>query len=133
MSWDIAIMDLPGDARSVADIADDFEPRSLGERAGLIAKIQSVLPTADFSDPAWGEIVTPDFVVEFNMGQSEVVDSIMLHVRGGDAAVGLVAEVLARLEMRAIDCSEGEFFDQSVSVDSLGAWRAYRDRVVRGD
>ncbi|XBB65935.1 hypothetical protein ABFU82_17675 [Nocardioides sp. WV_118_6] len=26
--------------------------------------------------------MTPDFVIEFNMGSEEVVDSVMLHVRG---------------------------------------------------
>jgi hypothetical protein len=133
MSWDISIMDLPRDAPTVAEIPDDFQPGHLGDRAELIRKIQSVAPAADFSDPSWGEVVTPEFVIEFNMGQSEVVDSIMLHVRGGDTAVGLVADLLARLDLRAIDCSEGDFFDESAAVDSLAAWRAYRDRVVQGD
>ena len=133
MSWDVSIMDLPADARSVADIPDDFQPRSLGNRADLIATVRSVAPTADFSDPSWGELVTPDFVIEFNIGQSEVVDSIMLHIRGGGAAVGFVTDLLACLNLRAIDCSAGEFFDQAAAVDSFAAWRAYRDGVVRGD
>jgi hypothetical protein len=133
MSWDISIMDLPWDARCMADIPDDFQPRSLGSRFDLITKIQSLAPDVDFSDPSWGQLVTPDFVIEFNMGQSEVVDSVMLHVRGGNAAVELVARLLARLELRAIDCSAGEFFDQSAAGASFAAWRAYRDDVVRGD
>jgi hypothetical protein len=39
--------------------------------------------------------VTPDFVVEVNMGRDEIVDSIMLHVRGVDSAVGFVSDLLA--------------------------------------
>lgn len=130
MSWDISIMDLPREATSVADIPDDFQPAVLGSRSELIKTIKSVVPTADFSDPSWGEIVTPDFVIEVNIGRDEVVDSIMLHIRGADGAVGLVADLLATMGRRAIDCQTGEFFDPSAAAESFAAWRSYRDRVV---
>lgn len=130
MSWDISIMDLPGDAASVADIPDDFQPEPLGQRAELIAAIRDVAPTADFADPSWGELSTPDFVIEFNMGSDEVVDSIMLHVRGGGPVVCFIDALLTRLGRRAIDCSEGEFFRPKSSSESFRAWQAYRDRVI---
>lgn len=133
MSWDISIMDLPQDAHSVADIPDDFEPDTLGHRSELINSIRSVAPTATFPDPSWGEIVTPDFVIEFNMGKEEVVDSIMLHVRGGGAAAGLVADLLDYLGLRAIDVQSGDFFDRSAAGESFAAWRSYRDSVIPPD
>lgn len=131
MSWDISIMDLPNDAASVADIPDDFQPGPLGNRVDLIAAIHDVAPSADFSDPSWGELATPDFVIEFNMGSEEVVDSMMLHVRGGSPIVDFIDALLKRLGRRAIDCSEGEFFSPSTSGESLRSWQQYRDSVVR--
>lgn len=130
MSWDISIMDLPTDADSLSDIPDDFQPEPLGARTDLIAAIREVAPSSDFTDPSWGQIVTPDFVIEFNMVGDEIVDSIMLHVRGGDSAVAFIAALLDRLGRRAIDCSEGSFFDPSASEQSLRAWRDFRDRVI---
>ena len=130
MSWDISIMDVPSDAASVADIPDDFEPQPLGGRVDLIDAIREVAPTADFSDPSWGELVTPDFVIEFNMGREELVDSIMLHVRGGGPVVDFIDALLTRLGRRAIDCSEGEFFSRATSGESLRAWQQYRDSVI---
>jgi hypothetical protein len=131
VSWDISIMDLPSDAASVADIPDTFEPLPLGTRADLIDSIREVAPTADFSDPSWGELATPDFVIEFNMGSEEVVDSMMLHVRGGGSAVALIDALLTRLGRRAIDCSEGEFFSAPASGKSFRTWQAYRDSVMQ--
>ncbi|MBU2693953.1 hypothetical protein [Pimelobacter sp. 30-1] len=130
MSWDISIMDLPTDASSVADIPDDFQPQPLGDRSELIAAVRDVAPSADFSDPSWGELATPDFVIEFNMGSEEVVDSMMLHVRGGGLVVDFIDALLTRLGRRAIDCSAGEFFTSEASGTSFRAWQAYRDSVV---
>ena len=130
MSWDISIMDLPTGADSLSGIPDDFQPEPLGGRTELIEAIREVAPSSDFADPSWGDLVTPDFSVEFNMGTDETVTSIMLHVRGGDAAVLFIGALLDRLGRRAIDCSAGEFFNPSTSEQSLRAWRAYRDKVV---
>jgi hypothetical protein len=116
--------------RSVADIPDDFEPQPLGKRVDLIDAIREVAPTTDFSDPSWGELVTRDFVIEFNMGSEEVVDSMMLHVRGGGPVVDFIDALLTRLGRRAIDCSECEFFSRATSGESLRAWQHYRDGVI---
>lgn len=133
VSWDISIMDLPADAHSVSEIPQDFAPAPLGERAALIAKILEVAPAADFSDPTWGELSTRDFTIEFNMGAAAVVDSLMLHVRGGDSAVDFITALLLHLGLRAIDCSTGDFFESSAAAQSLTAWRQFRDRVIDGD
>lgn len=123
-------MDLPRDAAAVAEIPDDFDPQPLGNRVDLIEAIREVAPTADFSDPSWGELATPDFVIEFNMGREEVVDSMMLHVRGGGPVVDFIDTLLTHLGRRAIDCSEGEFFSPATSGESLRAWQQYRDSVI---
>ena len=124
-------MDLPLDALSVSDLPDDFVPPPCGLRSVLSQEIQELAPGTDFSDPAWGHFATPDFSIEFNMGDTEVVDGFMLHIRGGDSAVGLVADLLEHLGLRAVDCSTGDFFAPASAIESLRAWRAFRDRVMR--
>jgi hypothetical protein len=133
VSWDISIVDLPADAHSVSDIPRDFAPAPLGQRAALIAKILEIAPQADFSDPTWGELSTPDFTIEFNMGRDALVDSLMLHVRGGKSAVDFITALLHHLGLRAIDCSKGDFFEPSAAVQSLTAWKHFRDRLIDRD
>lgn len=130
MSWDICVLDLPADATTIDDIPGDFVPRPLGPREAIIAAILRVAPDADFTDPTWGCIETPEFVIEVNLGKDELVDSFALHVRGGEAAVECVASILDALGLRAYDTQIGDFFDHEVALESFRAWRTYRDRVV---
>lgn len=130
MSWDISIQDLPHGITSVQDIPDDFVPRPLGDRSEIIARIAEFAPAADFSDASWGELVTPEFVIEFNMGRGELVDGMMLHVRGGGEAATFVAQLLEHLHLRAIDCSAGDFFDLAAATQSFVGWQVFRDKVT---
>jgi hypothetical protein len=132
VSWDIVIQDLPADARAVEDIPDDFRPSPLGLRTDLIRAVLPVAPLADFSDPSWGVLEGDAFPVEISMGHDEIVESIGLHVRGGDPAAGVVGNVIAHLRRRAVDGSTGDFFDPAAARDSPGAPRAFRDQVIGG-
>jgi hypothetical protein len=50
----------------------------LGTRAEVTAKILEAVPTADFSDPAWGRIEGETFSIEVNVGADDLVTSFML-------------------------------------------------------
>ena len=133
MSWDIFVQDIPRGARDAGDIPEDFQPRPLGERSEVIRRILEVVPEADFSDPTWGTVEEPEYSIEFNIGDEDEIMAFALHVRGGEAAAGLVADLLARCGWRAFDtASESGIFDPASAADSLKRWRAHRDRAVRG-
>jgi hypothetical protein len=134
MSWDIFVQDLPADARSVDDIPSDFRPAPIGKRSTLIEKIKEVVPIADFSDPSWGRIDGDGWSIEVNMGNEEDCSSFALHIRGGDTAVGVVAEILQHLRLRALDTQAGGFFTADAgAIDSFRKWRAYRDQICNGN
>ena len=133
MSWDIFVQDFPAEAKTVADTPSSFRPSPIGSRSQIIDIITSVIPTADFSDLSWGLIDGQDWSIEVNLGQEEDFRSFALHVRGGDAAVGAVAAILRRLNLRAIDSQTGEFFVAGESAtESFQQWKRYRDRVIIG-
>jgi len=134
MSWDIFVQDLPRDAKTVADIPDDFKPAVIGARSEIISMIKEVVPTANFSDPSWGLIDGNDWSIELNMGRAEECDGFAFHVRGGEDAVGVVAAILQHLDLRALDSQTGEFFvGGPESIASFKKWRAYRDSIVGED
>lgn len=132
MSWDILVMNFPLEAKKVEDIPDDFQPPLLGKRSEIIDGICDVFPTANFSDPSWGLIDGHNWSIEVSLGSDEECGSFSLHVRGGDAAVGAVAAILRRLNLRAIDCQTSEFFvaDES-ALDSFLEWKNYLDHIIR--
>jgi hypothetical protein len=129
VSWDLFVMDLPAVER-MEDIPADFKGRSLGGRDALIARIRNVLPTADFTDPAWGTLVTPDYVIEFNIGR-DPVDSFALHVRGGGDVVRVISRLLDELELQACDPqSDSGIFKAAAGRASFERWQAFRDRAL---
>lgn len=130
INWDIFVMDLPSDAETIEAIPGDFVSQPPSPRSDLIAAMRTVVPFADFTDPAWGQIVTPEFVIEVNLGRDELVDSFALHVRGGAAVVACVAAILDALGLRAVDASSEDFFKRDAALDSFRRWRNYQDRVM---
>ena len=131
MSWDILILDVAKEVKSVADIPKDFQPKPLGVRADVIRRIREIIPKADFSNPSWGILFADDYSIEFRTGSAAVCDCISLSVRGGGNVIPVIARLLAHLGVRAIDCKTSEFFDPGASAaNSFEEWQAYRNRVV---
>jgi len=133
MSWDIFVADLPSEVKRVDELPKHFRPAPIGPRSEIIAKIQEVIPGADFSNPRWGYIKGDGWSIEVSIGDEEICDGFFLHVRGADAdaAVGAIATMLTRLALRAIDFQTSEFFIAGPqAIESFRRWRQYRDQVV---
>ena len=135
MSWDIFVQDLPKNASTIEEIPDDFAPGTIGKRSQIIEKIREVVPAADFSEPSWGRIRGDNWSIEVNMGKDEECNGFCFHVRGSDAAAGVVAAVLEALSLRALDpAHESGFFTVGPdAVEAFRKWKAYRDQVAGQD
>jgi hypothetical protein len=131
MSFDVFVQDLPRDARTVADIPDDFAPQPLGRLADILAGIRRVAPDADFSDPTWGRIDGPGYSIEVNIGPEDPIQSFAFHVRGDQEALLIVASILTELRLRAIaPGTESGFFNLSELGIAYQQWQAYRRQVI---
>jgi hypothetical protein len=132
MSWDIFVQDILASVMSVAEMPDGFEPRSLGKRADIIARIRAVVPIADFTQEACGRIEGPGFSIEVAMGDLEDVQGFAFHVYGGDLGAHAVANVLQELGFRAFDpSSPSGIFEPEIAAAGLDRWRTYRDKMMR--
>jgi hypothetical protein len=133
MSWDLVVMDLPPGIKSIAEIANSYKPRPLGTRADIIAKISSIFPQTDFSDPSRGILIVPGCLIEFSMGSQHEVGHFVMHVRGvGKECPETVAHILAQLDMRALDtASESGLFEQDPDLrsKSFERWQSFRSHV----
>lgn len=130
-SPDVSIHDFPKEAKSVHDISQDFQPGPIGRRSQIIPQILEVVPLANFTDPACGRIEGPDFSVEVNLGKENELRCLALNVRGDNhIAVGIVAEILKHLDLRAISVPPGDFFDPETADEAFRCWRVYRDQIV---
>lgn len=131
MSWDVLLQRFPAAAKTAADIPDDYMPPVIGSRSQVVSSLLKIIPTADASDPSWVSIDGDGFSIEVNIGDDGHCTDIMLHVRGSDAAIQAVRQIAERLQVRALDCSTGEFLDaMSDPAAGFRQWRAYRDQIV---
>jgi|SRR5215472_5068869 len=60
----------------------------------------------------------------------ELLEQPFLHVRGVGHPPPTIACLLKHLNVRAIDCQTGEFFDVEAAKASFGSWARYRDQIV---
>lgn len=130
MSWDLSILKTPPIER-VEDLPDDFEPEVLGPREDIIEKIEKALPGVDFEDPSWGEWANEESSIEFNIGDEEECDGVMLHVRGDGDPMDLVKAVVDAIGVTAIDHQSGELFTLEEARASFEEWKEFRDSVAK--
>lgn len=132
MSWDIYVQDIPENVASVEDIPADFKPGLIGKRPDIIAKIKQVVPSVDFSNPELGKIEDPNFSIEISIDEKEECDGFAFHIRGGDIASYVIADILQNLGLHAFDPSSetGLFKIDSNAAEGLQRWREYRNKIL---
>ena len=124
-------MRVPPGVSSVDDLSGDYRPPPLGSRGAVQERIREVLPDVDWSDPAWGRLDGQAWSMELNAGRESIVDSLMLHVRGGgDDAVEAVVAIADAIGARALDVSTGRLLSPG-DTEGWRAWQRYRDYAVR--
>jgi hypothetical protein len=127
MSWELLILGWPAEFETLDDLPKDYEPRPLGSIAEIVASLSAGVPEIDLSDPTWGFLRGDDWSIELSIGNSDPCQSIMLHVRGGDGAIGGIAAILKAIGFQAYDIQAGKAFKPGArSEASFAAWRDYR-------
>jgi hypothetical protein len=130
MSWDVLLMNVPDNLKSSNDLPDDYKS-NLGIGVNILPTLSSIVPEIDLHDPTWGELEGDGFSIEFNIGKDDPVDTIMLHIRGGNGAINVIEHICEKTGWRALDTSIGKFIDFNQSPEKgFELWRGYRNRVV---
>lgn len=129
MSWDVLILRSDG-TTPIHELPKDWRPDPLGDADELRDRLARFFGSLDWSDPAWGILEGNGFSLEFNFTKSGLVDSFMLHVRGGGDAVSPIVAMCKHFCWQALDCSSGDFIDlTNPSTEGWERFQAYRDKV----
>jgi hypothetical protein len=107
MSWDVLLLSVPPGIATVDDSPEDFASE-LGPRAQVLSTLAALFPDLDLSDPTWGILAGDDFAIEFNIGDGDPVETIMLHVRGSNSTIHAIHYICERTGWRAFDTSTGD-------------------------
>jgi hypothetical protein len=131
MSWDMIAFVVPPEIKVVADFPPGYEPRPIGSREEVLAKIRGLFPSAEFQETATGFIFGEDHSVEVYLHKDDPVKYLSLSLHGGEAGMAIAVAIVNHFGLRAIDCQETKFLDRGTEAQkSFRTWSAYRDRVV---
>jgi hypothetical protein len=132
MSWDTILLRLPAGVTSFNDLPEDFDS-VLAPLPEVLDAVSRHVPGVDLSDPTWGILEHDEYSIEFSIGEEDPCTSLMLHVRGTEAALEPIRHLCNATGWQAFDCSDGELIDWSADPGKgLRAWRAYREQVAPG-
>jgi hypothetical protein len=133
MSWGILLLPLPADLTSIDGLSADHEPPPVGSRSSVHKALRSAVGKVDLTDPTWGELLGPTWVIELGIGEHDPVESVMLHVRGGeDDVLPVIFHSSRALGCRPFDCSTGELLTDDAQT-SWNAFQSFRDRSIAPD
>lgn len=123
-------MNPPPDITSVEELGEELPP--LGSKTEVLSTLTQLFPNGNFSDTSWGVLDGDDFSIEFNLGNDDSIDIMMLHVRGNDKVISIIQKICEHTGWSAFDSAMGDFinFHQNPTA-GLQKWRAYRDQVMR--
>jgi len=109
MSWDVLLTVVPDGVDSTEQLPSGFRRPPVGGHAEVEEGLRRAVSGIDLTDPAWGVVDGPGWVVEVNIGRSDPVEAIMLHIRGGgDDVLPVVFRMAGELGCRLVDVVTGE-------------------------
>jgi len=130
MSYDVVAVDLPAEFKSFDDVPSDWEWTPSRPRAQLIEQIQSAAPGMENLETGWGTLDGDGWSIELNVGEDELCNNFMLHIRGGDEVMLTVAAILRATGFRPINEElEGLVEDPTGGLEGIRQWRAYMTQV----
>jgi len=133
VSWDVFIMrrdSTTESLQSLVSLPEDFMPSRMGDAGALRNRIRTVLPEVDWSEPSWGRLEGDGYSIEFNIQKEGIIDSFMLHVRGGGDALVDITRMCKANGWLAVDCSDGSVIDlDKPSREGWESFQRYRDNV----
>lgn len=131
MSWDVLLHAAHEPPPPVAEMPDDWQGDLLGTLEEVRAKIDASISGVDWSDPSWGIYNGDGYSFEFNIGDEEPCDSVMVHVRGGGEALSPLLSLGSRWGWYLLDTSQGEWLHHCESPDAgWQGFQEYRNRVL---
>lgn len=127
MSWDVLLLNYGG---LIPKTGEEPSALPLGKRSWVCKRIARVLPQVNWTDPTWGIFDSGGALVEFNMGDEDPVESIMLHVRASGDVVPLLHQLATANGWAILDMSSGEFLTPEEDSNSWDEFQEFRDRVL---
>ncbi len=135
MSWDVLLLRLPLSTTALSDLPISYVPPPFGTRARVAEDLMRAVTGIEWVTPEFGVLRTEQFVIEIDLGKSDRVDRVLLHVRGANNALESLRSMMTALGGKAVDCETDLVLDLEDEAASSGlqSWREQQAAEVASD
>ncbi|MCG8569989.1 MAG: hypothetical protein MJB14_07590 [Spirochaetes bacterium] len=132
MSWDVLFVKFPNNINSIDEIPGDYNPGSLCTRQYYEEMIFNLFPNIDENnDRSWMILEDDSYSIEFSAGTGEMLDSLMLHIRGDEKALKVIKNICDFTNWKAFDTTTGDLIDFDNNPDEgFSQWRNFKNKVI---
>ncbi len=108
MHWDIFLlkMDRPIPFKV---LEEDVSLPSLGTLNEIISILSEKFPGIDWDNPALGNYKNEYYSIDFSMGDSEIIDSVLMYIKGEYLPKKEILDLCKPRGWQAIDVDKGEY------------------------
>jgi len=122
MNWDIVLYAASAPPPPAAQAGAAWGLLSMGTTEEVRRHVRLASPQVDSSDPAYGTVDGPGYLVEFNLGSDEPVDSLLVHISGTTQASRFVQDFVEETGWYAFDTRVGEWLHHLPDPSMADEW-----------
>jgi hypothetical protein len=131
MSWDVVVLKIRGRCPPSPEELQDNDCLPLGSARDVRKWISTRLSGVDWSDPTCGLYEHDGLWIEFDVGNDDPINSMMLRVRGSGDAISAIMAVTSPKRWSALDCSTSDFLNpENPSPAGWLGFQALREKAV---
>jgi len=129
MSWDVSIFG-GKEPPPVHNWPPGWQPEVIGSGEEVRQRISAYLPEVHWQDPTRGAYLGDGFSFEIDIGDSDPVRDICVHVRGGGDPVADLRRFVVPNGWYMADWSTGDLIDPNEPPPASWArWQAFSDKI----
>ena len=110
MSYDVSLINWKSADPPPSRGDDQFDCPALGTADEVRRKIKQCLRRVDWSNPAWGTLEYRGHLIEFNLGQREAIERLLVHTHD-ESAFQPLARLCRKNGWSAFDHQESRLID----------------------
>ncbi len=112
MSWEVILLKLRNEVQSPEQIPEDYVGASIGSRSTVAGAIRRLFRIPKQASDSMLTLERAHYAIEIDLGEDPQCTRLILSVHDDAvAATRAIRRLAEHFQMRAIDCSSGEFVD----------------------
>lgn len=108
MTWDVFLlrMDTP---IPIDELENNMALPPLGTNSEVVSMLKTSFPTIKWEVPYWGYLQTEKYIIEFSLGEEDIVSSIILNIKAEVFPTKIILDFCRENKLQALDADANQY------------------------